>query len=91
MTITFAVQIVRLKVFMTICQTDPHDHSRSQERLKRDYFLTCNISDNTKAITLNRSSHGGRLMDAIYADTRFHDLDLDARSQWVDNGKKTQR
>ena len=26
-------------------------HSRSQLRLKFDYFLTCNISDNTKAIT----------------------------------------
>ena len=27
--------------------------------------------------------HDGRLMDALYAHSRFDDLDLDARSQWV--------
>ena len=27
-------------------------------------------------------------MDALYANAHFDDLDLDARSQWVDKGKK---
>ena len=49
MPITFAWEIVRLKVYYDHCQTDVLDiHSRSQVRLKRDYFLACNISDNVK-------------------------------------------
>ena len=33
--------------------------------------------------------HDGRLMDVItYADARFDDIDLDARSQWVGEGKQ---
>ena len=33
------------------CQSDDPDlHSRSQVRLKLDYFLTCNISDNIEAV-----------------------------------------
>ena len=49
MLIKFAVKIVRLKVYkFDHCQSNDLDlHSRSQVRLKRDYFLTCNISDNT--------------------------------------------
>ena len=51
MPITFAVKIVRLKVYMNHCQSDDIDlHSRSQVCLKLDYFLTCNISDNIEAI-----------------------------------------
>ena len=34
------------------CQSDDFDlHSRSHVRLKLDYFLTCNISDNIEAFT----------------------------------------
>ena len=33
----------------------------------------------------------GRLMDVLYAHARFDDLDLDARSQWVGNGKNQRR
>ena len=35
--------------------------------------------------------HDGRLMDVLYAHARFNDLDLDARSQWIGNGKLNQR
>ena len=38
------------------CQSDNLDlHSRSQVRLKFDYLLTCNISDNTR-LKLSRSN-----------------------------------
>ena len=37
------------------CQSDDLDlRSRSQVRLKRDYFLICNISDNISAIIFKR-------------------------------------
>ena len=37
------------------CQSDGLAlHTRSQVRLKRDYFLTDNISDNIEAVTLKR-------------------------------------
>ena len=49
----------------------------------KDYFLTCNILDNIKAITFKLGMTVGRLMDAIYAHAHSDDLDLDARSQWV--------
>ena len=44
----FAVKTVRLKVCnYDHCQSDDLDlHTRSQVRLKRDYVLTCNVSDN---------------------------------------------
>ena len=53
MPIKFAVKIVRLTVCVTIASQsdDPDLHSRSHVRLKLDYFLTCNISDNIEAIT----------------------------------------
>ena len=52
MPIKFAVKIVWLKVYMTIASFDDLDlHSKSQVRLKLDYFLTCNISDNIQAMT----------------------------------------
>ena len=42
MTIKFAVKIVQFDY----CQSDDLDlHSRSQDCLKLDYFLTCSISD----------------------------------------------
>ena len=50
-----------------------------------DNFLTCNLSDNIFA--LQQNWHDGRLIDGIYA--HFDDLDLDARSQWVNKGKKS--
>ena len=69
MPIKFAVKIVRLKVYMTIAQSDVLDlHSRSQVRQKLDFFLTCNI----------QTWNDGRLTGAIYALSRFDDLDLDS-------------
>ena len=31
--------------------------------------------------------HDDVLMQSIYADARFDDLDLDTRSQWIGRGK----
>ena len=58
-------------------------------RLKHDNFDTCNISDNISYY--NQTWQCGRLMDAPYAHARVDDLVHDARSQWVDKGKKNQR
>ena len=52
-------------------------------RLKFDYFLTCTISDCIWDITFKLTLYDGRLKDAIYAHSRFDDLDFDAKSQWV--------
>ena len=59
--------------------------SRSQLRLKPDYFVTCNISDNTFAITFLL----GVTVDLWTPNNMLmlHDLNLDARSQWVGKGK----
>ena len=59
------------------CQSDDLDlHSRSQVRLKRDYYLICNISDN-----YNQTCIAVDLwMPYNYAHASFYDLDLDARS-----------
>ena len=38
----------------------------------------------------NQTWHDGRLMDAIYVRARFDDLGLDARSQWVFKGEKSE-
>ena len=70
------------------CQPDDLDfYSRSQVRLKLDYFLICNISDNIYAITFKL----GMTVDLCmpYAHACFDDLDLDARSPWVGKGKKS--
>ena len=53
MPIRFVVKIVRLNVYVmtSASPTDDLDcHSRSQMRLKDNYFLTCNMSDNISAI-----------------------------------------
>ena len=51
MPITFAVDSPT-KVLYDHCQSNDLDlHSRSQVRLKLDYFLTCNISDNVEVIS----------------------------------------
>ena len=67
------------------CQSDNLGfHSRSQVRLKLDYFLTCNISDNITFLRYYiQTWHAGILMDAIYGD-----LVLDARSLWVGKCRK---
>ena len=52
-------------------------------RLKLDYLLTCNISDNIEAVTFKLHGHDGRRMGAIHAHAHFDGLDLDARSKWV--------
>ena len=72
-------------------QTDELDlHSRSQVRLKRDYFFTCNIYLRQYVSYYIHTWHDGRLVDARYYDhARFDDLDLDARSQWIGKGKKS--
>ena len=47
MPITFACEDSPTKGLNDHCQSDDRDfNSRSQVCLKRDYFLTCNISDN---------------------------------------------
>ena len=52
------------------CQSVDLDlHARSQVSLKRDYFLTCNISDNTLSYSI-QTQHDGRLMDALNAHAR---------------------
>ena len=48
-------------------------------RLKRDHFLTSNISDKWAFFNI-QTWHSGRLHDAIYVHDRFQDLELDARS-----------
>ena len=85
MPIKFAV---KTKGLYDRCYSDDlYLHSRSQVRLKLDYFLACNISDNNVFVSHHiQTWHDGRLMDAIYAHARFDDLDLDARSQWVGKG-----
>ena len=56
--IKYAVNTVRLMVYMTIASTTTWTlYSRSQVRLKLDYFLTCNISDHSDLAWL---------MDAIW-------------------------
>ena len=57
MTIKFVLQIIRLKAYVYgHCQSDDRDlNLRSQVRLKLDYVLTWNISDNNQAITFKLS------------------------------------
>ena len=71
-----------------ICQSDDLDlHSRSPEHLKLlllfnlqylGQYLSCSI----------QTWHDIRLMDVLYAHSHFDDLD--ARSQWVGKGKKSE-
>ena len=61
-------------------------NSRSQVRLKLDYFLLCNylgwyLSNYIQTGLDGRPKHG------IYAHARLDDLDLDARSKWVGPAK----
>ena len=75
------------KVLYDHCQFDDLDlHSRSQVRLKLDYFLIRNISDSINNI---QTWHDGRFMDAVYVHAPFDDPDIDARSQWVGKGKQS--
>ena len=63
------------------CQHDDLDlHSRSEVRLKLDYFLTCNISDNIYAITCKLGMAVDLWMPKN-AHARLDDLDLDTRQQ----------
>ena len=89
MRLKFVVNIVRLKVYnYDQCQSDGLDlHLRLHVRPKRDYFLTCNISDNTQAITIKLGKTVELWMPDNYAHARFDDLNLDARSQLVGKGK----
>ena len=75
------------KVLYDHCQSDDlYLKSRSQVRLKLDYFLTINMSDQYLSYYI-QTWHGGRLIETLYAHARFDDLGLDARSQWVGKGK----
>ena len=59
------------------CQSEDLDlHSRSQLRLKLDYVLTCNMSDNILSY-YNQTWRDGRLMHDIRTHARFDGLDLD--------------
>ena len=70
-------------------------HSRSQLRLKQDQK---NVTGTNIIIVIYRTIfkygiqtwHAGRLMHGIQynAHSRFDDLDVDARSEWVSRGKQ---
>ena len=71
------------------CQIDDLDvHSRSQVRLKPDYFLTCDNYIGQYLDYYIQTRQDGRLMDGHYAQALFDDFDLAARSQWVGKGHK---
>ena len=62
------------------CQSDDLElHSRSQVRLKLDYFSYSNIPDNIYAITFKLGMTVDLWMPYNYAYACFDDLDLDAR------------
>ena len=63
-------------------------HTRSQMRLKLDYFLTCNIANNIYAITFTLGM-AVELSMPHYAHARSDDLDLDAKSLLVGKGNKS--
>ena len=75
---TFAVKIVRLKRVYDHCQYDDLDlNSRSQVRLKVDYFLSCNILENILCYYF-QTWHGSTLTHGIHArHGRFDDLVFD--------------
>ena len=81
MPIKFAVQIVRLKVCMTIASLLTMSLFKVTSASEAWLLLTCNISDNIQAITFKLGMTVD--IDAIYAHARFDDLDLETRSQWV--------
>ena len=60
-------------------------HSRSQLHLKRDKCLTGTVIAISRTVfkLCIQTWCDGRLRHGIYAHARFHDLDLDAKSQWV--------
>ena len=77
MPIKFSVKIVRQKVYMTTASPMTTSFtSASQTLLFNLRYLGQCLS------YYIQTWHGGRFMDAVYA----HDLDLDARSQWVSKG-----
>ena len=83
MPIKFAVKTAVIGCIYDHCQSDDLDlDSMSQVRLKVDYFLTCNISDNIfKRLCYIQTCHdGGHNTWRIYAHACFDDLYFDARS-----------
>ena len=81
MHITFAVEIVRLKVYIW-----PLPMTLTDMSLKLYYYLTCNISDNIYAITFKLGMTVDLNMAYMLMLVSNH-LGLDARSQWVGKGK----
>ena len=82
MLIKFPVNIVRLKVYMTVATPMT---LTLQVRLKLDYLLTCNTSDNNIVITFKLGMTIDLWMSYNYAHARFDDLDRDAK--WQLDGK----
>ena len=90
MLIKFAVKIVHFKVYIIFAQSDDLAlNSRSQLRLGLHRCLTCTIIAISWIVFKLWHSpwYNFRLMHDVYAHAHFDDLDLDARSQWVDKGK----
>ena len=84
MPIAFAVvKIVRPNVYMTIASLMTLTFIQGHKCVSNLQYLGQYLS-----YYIQTWHDGIRLMDAIYADARFDDLGLDARSQWVGKGKQ---
>ena len=67
------------------CQSDDLDlHPRAHVCLKRDYFSTCNVSDNTQAITFKLAM----TVDLWMPYKRMLVSMTLVRSKWVGKGKQ---
>ena len=82
------MKIVRLRGLYDRCQSDDIDlNSRSQVRLKLDYFFLILQYIRQYLRYYIHTWYDGRLMVALYDPSRFDDPDLDATPQWVGKGK----
>ena len=70
------------------CQSDDRDrHSRSQYASPIGLLFNLQYLGQYLRYYIH-TWHAGRFMDARHDHTRLDDLDLVARSQWVDKGKQ---
>ena len=74
------MKIVRLHVYMAIASPMTLTFTQSQVRLKHDYFLTCNISDDIYANAFKLGMAVDLYTRGTYLHARLDDLDFDARS-----------
>ena len=84
MPIKVAAKTVRLKVYMTIASPTTLPFVKGHKCVSNltGFFYLQYLGQ-----YYIQTWHGGTLMDVIYSYVHFNDLDLDARSQWVGNGK----